>query len=106
MKEISELIGSKYPLIQGAMGVICNPELVAAVSEAGGYGLLTSGAVTGPDELHARMEAVRALTDKPLGKSHGNESEDAGIRRYYCRFRRQGRDDIGRLRKGTNILPP
>ena len=38
MKNISELLGCKYPIIQGAMGVISNPEFVAAVSEAGGIG--------------------------------------------------------------------
>jgi NAD(P)H-dependent flavin oxidoreductase YrpB (nitropropane dioxygenase family) len=32
MSRISEMLGSQYPVIQGAMGVICNPELVAAVS--------------------------------------------------------------------------
>ncbi len=32
MKDITELLGSRYPVIQGAMGVICNPEMVAASS--------------------------------------------------------------------------
>ena len=40
MDTINEMLKCKYPIIQGAMGVICNPELVAAVSEAGGFGLL------------------------------------------------------------------
>jgi enoyl-[acyl-carrier protein] reductase II len=67
MKDISELLGCKYPIIQGAMGVICNPEFVAAVSEAGGYGLLATAFENDPDKLKARVHAVKALTDKPFG---------------------------------------
>lgn len=67
MKNISEMLGCKYPIIQGAMGVICNPELVAAVSEAGGYGLLATAFENDPGRLKARVEAVKALTDKPFG---------------------------------------
>jgi enoyl-[acyl-carrier protein] reductase II len=67
MNDISELLGCKYPIIQGAMGVICNPEFVAAVSEAGGYGLLATAFETDPGKLRARVDAVKALTDKPFG---------------------------------------
>ena len=42
MDTIKEMLKCKHPIIQGAMGVICNPELVAAVSEAGGFGLLAT----------------------------------------------------------------
>jgi len=61
------MLGSKHPIIQGAMANISNPELVAAVSEAGGYGLLASGSVSGIDELQEQMESVRKLTSKPFG---------------------------------------
>ncbi len=67
MKDISELLGCKYPIIQGAMGVICNPEFVAAVSEAGGYGLLATSFENDPGKLKAMVDAVKALTDKPFG---------------------------------------
>jgi len=67
MDEICGLLGSRYPLIQGAMGVICNPEMVAAVSEAGGYGLLASAFLTEPGPLREQIEAVKRLTDKPFG---------------------------------------
>jgi len=40
--KVTEILGCKYPIVQGAMGVICNPELAAAVSEAGGFGLLAT----------------------------------------------------------------
>lgn len=67
MKDISELLGCRYPVIQGAMGVICNPEFVAAVSEAGGYGLLATAFLTDPGKLEAQVAAVKRLTDKPFG---------------------------------------
>jgi len=67
MKEISELLGCRYPIIQGAMGVISNPELVAAVSEAGGFGLLATAFMKDEEFLRARIQAVRKLTDKPFG---------------------------------------
>ena len=38
MNAVTDMLGCRHPIIIGAMGVICNPELVAAVSEAGGYG--------------------------------------------------------------------
>ena len=67
MKDISELLGTKYPVIQGAMGVISNPELVSSVSEAGGFGLLATAFLTDPDKLKEQIEGVKKLTDKPFG---------------------------------------
>ena len=49
------------------MGVICNPEMVAAVSEEGCYGLLASAFLTEPGSLREQIEAVKRLTDKPFG---------------------------------------
>ena len=67
MKDIAKMLGCKYPIIQGAMGVICNPEMVAAVSEAGGYGLLATAFQKDPEKLKEQVEAVKELTDKPFG---------------------------------------
>lgn len=67
MKDISELLGCKYPIIQGAMGVISNPEFVAAVSEAGGYGLLATAFDSDPGILKDRVDRVKAFTNKPFG---------------------------------------
>ena len=67
MGELCELLGSRYPLVQGAMGVLCNPEMVAAVSEAGGYGLLASTFLPDPESLKRRIDDVKRLTDKPFG---------------------------------------
>jgi len=67
MENISELLGCRYPIIQGAMSVISNPEMVAAVSEAGGYGLLATGFQSDPDLLMSEIQAVRKITEKPFG---------------------------------------
>ena len=67
MLDISELLGTEYPIIQGAMGVICNPEMVAAVSEAGGLGLLATAFLTDPEKLKEQIKGVKKLTDKPFG---------------------------------------
>ena len=67
MNAVTELLGCRYPIIQGAMGVICNPELVAAVSEAGGYGLLATAFASDKEALRRQVQATRKLTDKPFG---------------------------------------
>lgn len=64
---VAEMLGCKYPIIQGAMGVICNPELVAAVSEAGGFGLLATAFAEGTEVVRKQIKATKNLTDKPFG---------------------------------------
>jgi len=49
------------------MGVICNPEMVAAVSEAGGFGLLATAFASDAEFVRAQVRATRKLTDKPFG---------------------------------------
>lgn len=67
MNRVCEIFGCEYPIIQGAMGVICNPEFVAAVSEAGGFGTLATAFASNVDELKKQIEATQALTSKPFG---------------------------------------
>ena len=64
--EVTELLGIKYPVIQGAMAWIANAELAAAVSNAGGLGIL-SAASGDPEKVAAMIDETRALTDKPFG---------------------------------------
>jgi len=66
MKNINELLGTKYPVIQGGMANIANADLAAAVSNAGGLGLIGAG---GNDANWVRQEIRRCktLTDKPFG---------------------------------------
>jgi len=67
MKDISDLLGCRQPIIQGAMATISNPEMVAAVSEAGGYGLLAAAFLTDPENLKEQIRATQRLTNKPFG---------------------------------------
>jgi enoyl-[acyl-carrier protein] reductase II len=66
MNEMTEMLGIRHPVIQGAMNPISNPEMVAAVSEAGGFGLLATG-LKQPEFVLEEIEAVRRITDKPFG---------------------------------------
>ncbi len=62
---VCRLFGIKYPIIQGGMlGVSC-PELVAAISQAGGLGMLSG--VKSAEELRRDISRTRELTDKPFG---------------------------------------
>lgn len=66
MKNINELLGTKYPLIQGGMANIATAELAAAVSNAGGLGLIGAGGY-GPDWVRDEIIKCKTLTDKPFG---------------------------------------
>jgi len=59
-------LGSETAIICGAMSWVSERHLVAAVSNAGGFGLIACGAMT-PDLLDAEIAATKALTDKPFG---------------------------------------
>jgi len=61
------MLGCKYPVIQGAMGIISNPEMVAAVSEAGGYGLLATAFADKVEIVSNQLTATKKLTGKPFG---------------------------------------
>ena len=67
MNAVTEMLGCQYPIMLGAMGVICNPELVAAVSEAGGYGLLATAFAFDVDVLRGQIEETKKLTGNPFG---------------------------------------
>nr|WP_218841891.1 nitronate monooxygenase [Lacticaseibacillus absianus] len=63
---MTTILGTRLPLIQGALAQISTPALVSAVSEAGGLGVLTTVGMT-PTDLAAAIAAVRAATDAPFG---------------------------------------
>ena len=62
---ITNLLGIKYPIFQGAMAQIARYELVSAVSNAGALGILASGGVS-PEELRKEIQQCKELTDKPF----------------------------------------
>ena len=63
---ITELLGIEYPVIQGGMAWVAEYHLAAAVSEAGGLGLI--GAASAPPEIvREQIREAKKLTDKPIG---------------------------------------
>lgn len=63
---ITELLGVEYPLIQGGMAWVAECRLAAAVSEAGGFGIIGAGAAPA-QVVRAQIRQCRAMTDKPFG---------------------------------------
>ena len=64
--KLTKLLGTKYPLIQGGMANIATGEFAAAVSNAGGLGLIGAGSMNA-ETLREHIRKCRALTDKPFG---------------------------------------
>ncbi len=63
---ITTLLNIRYPIVLPGMSWISTPELVAAVSNAGGLGILALGSLT-VEETRLAIQRVRALTDQPFG---------------------------------------
>jgi len=66
MNSVSQLFSIKYPIIQGGMIWCTGANLVSAVSNAGGLGLLGAGSMY-PDQLEEEIKNCFHLTDKPFG---------------------------------------
>ena len=64
---ITELFGIEYPIIQGGIMWVSGADLIAAVSNAGGLGILTSLNYPTPEDLAAEIEKTKKLTEKPFG---------------------------------------
>lgn len=63
---VTELLGIKYPILAGPMAYISGPELVAAVSNAGGLGIMASLSYPDPEALRIEIRKTKALTKKPF----------------------------------------
>ncbi len=64
---ITELLGTRYPIIQGGMQWVGRAELASAVSNAGGFGILTALTQPDPQALADEIRRCRGMTDKPFG---------------------------------------
>src|SRR3546814_18826061 len=64
---ITEMLGIEAPIVQGGMMWVGRAELAAAVSNAGGLGILTALTQPSPDALRAAIERCRAMTSQPFG---------------------------------------
>lgn len=64
--EITKLLGIKYPVFQGGMANIAEHNLVAAVSNAGGLGIIAAGGMNA-EQVRAEIKKTKEMTDKPFG---------------------------------------
>jgi enoyl-[acyl-carrier protein] reductase II len=66
MRRGAEFLGTEHAILCGAMSWVSERNLVSAISNAGGFGVIACGAMT-PELLDKEIAATRALTDKPFG---------------------------------------
>ncbi len=66
MNRVRKLLGTKYPIVQGGMAWVATADLAAAVSNAGGLGIIGAGHAPG-DWVLGQIRRMRELTDKPFG---------------------------------------
>ena len=66
MKMINELLGIKYPILQGGMANIANGTFAAACSNAGALGIIATGGLS-PEQLREEIRICRSLTHNPFG---------------------------------------
>lgn len=64
---VTDLLGIRYPIVQGGMQWVGRAELASAVSNAGGLGILTALTQPTPEALAAEIQRCRGLTDQPFG---------------------------------------
>ena len=64
---LTELLGIRYPIVQGGMQWVGRAEMASAVSNAGGLGMLTALTQPTPEDLAREIERCRGMTDKPFG---------------------------------------
>ncbi len=67
MTNLLEILGCKYPIIQGPVGQLNDPKMVAAVSDAGAFGILALGLITDPEMARLMVKEIKEITDKPFG---------------------------------------
>jgi enoyl-[acyl-carrier protein] reductase II len=74
---LCDLLGIRYPVMQAGMGLIARGRLAAAVSQAGGLGVIGSGHLS-VDELREEIAIARSLTNRPFGVDILFAKTDAG----------------------------
>ena len=91
---IAELFGIKHPIIQGGMHRVGYAELAAAVSSAGGLGIITGLTQPTPEDLAREIDRCRDMTDQPFGVNLTSAViRDAALPGIHARDRRRRRAD-------------
>lgn len=114
--KITEMLGIEYPIIEGGMVRVGTGELAAAVSNAGGLGMISSHDYPSREQLRDEIRKTRSLTDKPFGINIGfwpalvdldrggliDTAIEEGIKVIETSGR-IGEDDVKGIRKGNVI---
>jgi len=82
-----KFLGTRYPIICGAMSYISTPELVAAVSKSGGFGCLAGGNLSAK-ELEIQLDEIKNLTDAPFAVSLLTISPQFHQQIYLCQWKK------------------
>lgn len=82
-RRLTRLLGVRYPVIQGGMAWVADAQLAAAVSNAGGLGMIASAHLT-PDQLRAEIRTARSMTAQPFGVNIVLMSPNAGEAAQVC----------------------
>ncbi|MEE8399962.1 MAG: nitronate monooxygenase [Desulfobacterales bacterium] len=100
---ITEMLHIKYPIIQGGMVHVAEPPLAAAVSNAGGLGILT-GSLWTPDELTEKIRQTKALTGKPFALNFTPTCENLEENLEVCIEEKISAVTYGRGRHTTDLV--
>jgi len=79
---ITELLGCKYPILQGALSGLGKAEFAAAVSKAGGHGTITAGSYSGPEKLRQGIRKYHELSKEPFSVNislHTDVNDEEGM---------------------------
>jgi len=103
---LCDLLGIRYPIVQAGMAGSSTPDLVAAVSNAGGLGILGAALMT-PDKVREAIRAIKARTNRPFGVNFQFAPPEVGphsvreVQKFLDSFRRE----LG-LPLAVESLPP
>lgn len=100
---VTELLGIQYPIIQGGMAWVAEPQLAAAVSNAGGLGIIT-GSMDTPEALTRKIQEMKRLTDKPFALNFTPACEHLEANLEVCIHEKVNAVTYGRGRHTTDMV--
>ncbi|NVM31865.1 MAG: nitronate monooxygenase [Candidatus Helarchaeota archaeon] len=80
---ITEMVGCKYPIMLGAFAGFDNTRLTAAVSKAGGFGILTASSFKSDDAFRNALLEIKKITKNPFGINFSIDKEIAPEHPFY-----------------------
>lgn len=107
VERLRTVLGIEAPVLQSGMGGVAGPELAAAVSTAGGLGILAA-LFQSPDDVRASIRAIRELTDRPFGVNiwlHDDVRTPPDVERIDSDAVRSVQDVFNELRPRFDLAP-